>query len=313
MTYFDESLLRLQEQTVRFKHLESVIRDLQTRRSALRAQLAECERQKANEEQDVERLERPGLTSFFYSALGKLDEKMEKERAEAYAAAMRYDTAIHALASLEEDLKQLESERAALTGCEARYQAALAQKSAALLTAGGRNAGEILRIQSQSAYIDSQSAELREAIEQGGVVLKSAQQVLDALNSARSWSTWDVMGGGLIADLSKHDDLERAQHAVENLQIHLSAFQAELSDVSISADIQVSVGGFSLFADLFWDGFFFDLSVRNQIDQSIQQTNHVIRQVERVLDDLHSTQKALTQQQQSLHAQLETLLCQARL
>ena len=41
---------------------------------------------KRQEQADVDRLEGHSLATFFYQVIGKMDEKLDKERQEAYAA-----------------------------------------------------------------------------------------------------------------------------------------------------------------------------------------------------------------------------------
>ena len=59
------------------------IRDSQ--RTQLAEKTAELERTKLAEQADVDRLEGRSLAAFFYGVVGKMDEKLTQERAEAYA------------------------------------------------------------------------------------------------------------------------------------------------------------------------------------------------------------------------------------
>ena len=43
------------------------------------------------------------------------------------------------------------------------------------------------------------------------------------------------MGGGLMADLAKYEELDDAQEQIEQLQVELRRFKTELSDVEITA------------------------------------------------------------------------------
>ncbi|EFQ06555.1 hypothetical protein HMPREF9436_01940, partial [Faecalibacterium cf. prausnitzii KLE1255] len=66
-------------------------------------------------------------------------------------------------------------------------------------------------------------------------------EVLETLDNAEGWSTWDVMGGGLGVDLAKYAELDDAQEQIEQLQVELRRFKTELADVEITADLQVTV------------------------------------------------------------------------
>lgn len=60
-----------------------------------------------------------------------MDEKLDKERQEAYAARVKYDAAFHDLSSVDADLEQIQNRLARLSDCESQYQAALSEKSKA--------------------------------------------------------------------------------------------------------------------------------------------------------------------------------------
>ena len=77
---------------------------------------------------DVDRLEGHSLAAFFYQVIGKMDEKLDKERQEAYAARVKYDAALHDLSSVDADLGQIQNRLARLSDCERQYQAALSEK-----------------------------------------------------------------------------------------------------------------------------------------------------------------------------------------
>ena len=177
-----------------------------------------------------------------------MDEKLTQERQEAYAARVRYDAAARELAGAEEDLARCQAELDVLSGCEERYAALLREKTQAVKAAGGAVAEQILRMEERDAYLESQERELGEASAAGQSALATADEILESLSSAEGWGTWDLVGGGLIADLAKHSKLDEAQAAVEYLQSQLRAFRTELADVTISADFQVNIDGFLRFA-----------------------------------------------------------------
>ena len=60
-----------------------------------------------------------------------MDEKLDKERQEAYAARVKYDVALHDLSSVDADLAQIQNRLARLSDCERQYQAALSEKTKA--------------------------------------------------------------------------------------------------------------------------------------------------------------------------------------
>lgn len=288
MRCYDEQLSQLQAQCAKKKKLEAFIEELHAQREDYAARVEELKQLLSDEQADVERLEGRSLAAFFYHVIGKMDEKLTKERQEAYAARVKYDTAARELLGTEEDLKRCEEELAALRGCEERYASVLQEKTLAVKAAGGITAENILRLEERERYLMSQKQELQEALNAGSAALACTDQILSELNSAEGWGTWDLVGGGLITDLVKHSHLDEAQACVETLQTQLRRFKTELADVTIDADIQVSIDGFLRVADYFFDGIFADWTVLDQIYQSQEQVLHTKSQICSVLDHLRA-------------------------
>ena len=313
MTYYDEKLQQLQEQMARSKQLEAMIKELRNQRDSLTAQVRELESIKLEEQADVDRLEGRSFAAFFYNVIGKMDEQLDKERQEAYAARVKYDAAARELEGVEADLRRYESELSALRGCEHRYDEVLKEKADAIKAAGGSNGEEILKLEERNAFLESQKKELQEAISAGNAALSTTQQVLSSLDSAEGWGTWDLFGGGLVADLAKHSHLDEAQGAIEQLQSQLRRFKTELADVTIQTDMQVNVDGFLRFADYFFDGLFADWAVLDKINQSQSQVQNTKSQIASVLSRLDSMMRTLEQEQVQIKSKLDTLVRDAQL
>lgn len=287
MNYYDEQLHQLQVQCARKKKLEAALAELHSQYETLTRQTCELKQIMVEEQADVDQLEGRSLAAFFYQVIGKMDEKLTAERQEAYAARVKYDAAARELAGVETDLQRCESELDGLQGCECRYQTILAEKTQAVKNQGGEPAAKILQVEERIAYLESQKNELREAIDAGNAALSSTDQILSSLDSAEGWGTWDLFGGGVIADLAKYSHLDEAQQSVEYLQSQLRAFKTELADVTIYADLQVNIDGFLRFADYVFDGLFADWTVLDRIHQSQEQVQATRTQICSVLDHLH--------------------------
>ena len=213
MNYYDQQLQELLAQCARKRKLEASAAELLRQRDTYAARAEELKQAMQEEQADVDRLEGRSLAAFFYNVVGKMDEKLTQERQEAYAARVQYDAAARELAGVEEDLRRCQAELKALDGCEERYAALLREKTQAVKAAGGAVAEQILALEERSAYLESQERELREAAAAGNAALMTADQILESLNSAENWGTWDLVGGGLIADLAKHSRLDDAQES----------------------------------------------------------------------------------------------------
>ena len=306
-----EDLRRLRAQVERKRQLETIVQELQTQRAGLTSWVQELQRQMQLEQADVDRLEGHSLAAFFYGVVGKMDEKLTKERREAYAARVKYDAAARELSGLEAELLEREAEQRTLSGCESRYAQALRARGEALKAAGGAVGAEILKLEARLAELESQRRELREAVSAGEAARNTADAILSSLGSAEGWGTWDLVGGGLISDLAKHGHLDDAQQMVEQLQVQLRRFKTELPDVTIQADLQISIDGFLRFADYFFDGLFADWMVLDRIGQSQSQTQETRNQIQLVLDRLEALLRAADREQQETKARLDQVITES--
>ena len=240
----DSTLKELWQQVAEKKSCEAKQKELTAQRDTLADRLKMLEKSKLAEQADVDRLEGHSLAAFFYQVIGKMDEKLDKERQEAYAARVKYDVALHDLSSVDADLAQIQNRLARLSDCERQYQAALSEKIKSIKASAHPAAQQVAESESRIAALKVQKRELLEAINAGKTALHTVNEVLETLDNAEGWSTWDVMGGGLMADLAKYEELDDAQKQIEQLQVELRRFKTELADVEITADLQVTVDSF---------------------------------------------------------------------
>lgn len=308
MNYYDQQLQELLAQCARKKKLEASAAELRRQRDIYGARTEELRQYMLEEQVDVERLEGRSLAAFFYNVIGKMDDKLTKEQQEAYAARVQYEAAARELAGTEEDLHRCQAELDTLGNCESRYAALLREKTAAVKTAGGVAAEQILSLEERSAYLVSQERELQEASVAGQAALATADQILESLHSAENWGTWDLVGGGLIADLAKHSRLDNAQALVEHLQSQLRTFRTELTDVTISVDFQVNIDGFLRVADYVFDGIFADWAVLDRINQSQVQVESTRDQIYAVLDRLQYMTVQAERERTELQQEIECLV-----
>lgn len=313
MTYYDEQLQSLQQQVSRKAHLEAVLEDLHNQKKELDVKVTQLKYAKQDEQADVDRLEGRSLAAFFYAVVGRKVEKLDKERKEAYAASVKYDAAVCELSAVEEDIARYESELRGLSGCEIKYARVLQDKATAIKALETAEAEEVLRLEEQVAHLENQKKEINEAISAGNKALSIADAVLSKLDDAEGWGTWDILGGGLLSDLAKHSSLDEAQELVETLQVQLRRFKTELADVSIHANMQVSIDGFLRFADYFFDGLFADWAVLDKIEESQNEVRKTINQIETVSNKLSKMLSEAEKEQAEKNDQLNDLIVKAKI
>ena len=136
---------------------------------------------------------------------------------------------------------------------------------------------------SQTAF----EQEIDEALEAADYALDSLRKAESDLDSASSWGMFDILGGGLISTLIKHNDMDDAQAHMEEAKGALEKLSQELKDVDYQINLDFTVSDFLSFADYFFDGLLADLFVQDRIDEAEQQVKEAITKVESIRDHLH--------------------------
>lgn len=122
-----------------------------------------------------------------------------------------------------------------------------------------------------------------EAIAAGKSAKRSLERALDALDSARNWGIYDMIGGGFISTLVKHSKMDSASEYIEEAKANLKAFARELGDIEEYTNIDLSTGDFWGFADWFFDGLFSDWAMQDRINEARSQVKRAISKVDDIL------------------------------
>lgn len=290
----------LQAQLTYKKRLEGMLAELRSQQAVLKEKVFRLETAMKTEQKDVERLEGRSLTAFFYHVTGQMEEKLEDERREYYAARVKYDAAVRELKAVEQDLECTVEDLQDLQDCEARYIRVINEKRLAIENAGTAVSRELLEKEQNLAFLESQERELEEAIAAGTSALRSANDVVLSLKHAEGLGSLDLLGGGFLADMAKHETLDEAQKNVEEMQIYLQKFNKELSDVALRSNLQVGIDRLLKFADVFFDNLLTDAAVldnirhsHRQVDQTRDQILGILRQLQTRLEEVrHKQEKA---------------------
>ena len=305
-------LAQLQQKVAMKPALEIKLRELQDQKREYDREAISLRVAFRAEQEDVEKLEGRSLANYFFQVVGKLDEKLDKERREAYAAKVKLDAAERELAGIEADISDIQSQLSEIRIAEAQYKEELEKKRAALKASGTAAADQILDIEQKIFALETQKKEIREAISAGLSAQGTADRILSELESADGWNTWDMFGGGgIITHMAKHSHLDEAQDLVSQLQSKLRRFKTELADIRITANMQVNIDGFLRFADYFFDGLFSDWAVGDKISQSMNSVSSTRGQISRTLDKLNEMEKAADRGIASLKQQLDALIIKA--
>ena len=268
MADFTPRIKELRSKIDRRKHLENMTENLQSQYNNL---LIKCDELYAGwnkEENDVLTIEEGGITSFFLDLFGKKEEKLDKERREAYAAKAKYDSAEREKQSLKYDLDRYTAELDSLQNADEEYAALLKERMGFIERNGIAGSEDILALEENLYFLENNRCELQETIDVGNQAASYASEIIYNLEKAEELFVWDVLFASMLVDFQKHDYLDSARRAGEKLQQALRRFRSELADVTIDDKIDVVLDGFLSFAAFFFDGLFSSLAVNDRIKKS---------------------------------------------
>ena len=312
MNYYQEQLDQLREKIARKRKLSTEINALENQRASLAARVQQLKEETYREQLDVDKLENFSAAKLFAQIMGNLDERLEKERSELYAAALHYDSARQELHAVEADLAARREELSLLGNCEAAYDRLLEARARELRQDPQSPAARrLLALEERQAQLASREKELQEAIQAGYDALSDISSIESALSSAEGWGTWDVFGGGLISDMAKYSHLDDAQRQINGLQRSLSRFRTELADVDIRTGIQIEVDSFLRFADYFFDNIFTDWAVLDRIRRTQSQIHEVDGSVRTILSRLERDLEQCRRDRQAIQQELKDFLVTA--
>ena len=305
-------LSELQTRAATKPTLEAKLRELRSQKWEFNRQVSSLRLAFREEQADVEKLEGKSLANYFFRVVGQLDEKMDRERQEAYAAKVKLDAAQQELEGIESDILQMENQLKEIQLAEAQYREIIEKKRAALKDSGTAVGDQIIEMEQSIAVLEAQKQEIMEAITAGRSAGSTATSILSELNRADSLNIRDMCdAGGIITHVAKHEHLDTAQDLVCRLQSELRRFKTELADIHISANMQVRVDGFLRFADFFFDGLFADWAVGDRISNSISSVSHTKGQIERTLERLREMEKVTDSEIAKLRKNLDDLIVKA--
>ncbi len=287
--------------------LNAVLADLRKKSDRFKSIAAQLKK----EQVDVEKLERTSLTALFYTVLGSREQRMEKERRELLSAQLLYQGMKSEIESLEQEqesfLKQLEG----LQDADSEYQRLLSRKEELLRQSDPAIAKELINLAEQIANFNAEEKEIVEAAAAGKDVVSGLNRAIESLKSASNWGTVDLLGGGLITTVVKHSRIDDARGNINYVQVKMNQFKRELADVKKNVSIQVDIGQFERFVDLFFDNLITDWIVQTKIRGSLEQSQNAKSLVDRTIRELHGFKKIVQDKIRELQNKRKQLIEQA--
>lgn len=228
------------------------------------------------------------------------------------AAKLKYEESTEAVEDARQEVARLQSELVAYGGAEAEYNRLIEEKRKLLVQSGDDRAETLITLFERLADLEADRKELQEAIGAGTRAERSLDEVHSELRSAENWGTWDLLGGGTISTWAKHSKIDSAKRQAQIAQRHLRRFQEELADADRRLHISMdNFGGFSTFADFFFDGLIADWVVQSKIQNASGACNSAISKVTAVLDACRQKLLETERQIEAVHEERQQFIEEA--
>ena len=296
----------MQAAMARKMHLQQVIDALEEEHGNLIMQMARLNTRWVKEENDVQKTEN-GISGLMWSVFGRKEEKLDKERREAYAAKVRYDSAVAQMEILEKSINAYTEELESIEGQRQEYMETATAEMRLIRQGRILTEDDKIFLKGWLEVLRMQNNEIQQALDEGEKSVYIIDDVLRYLDKAQDMCTVDFFMDNILVDMVKHENLDNAQQAVYELQAQLRKFRSELVDVNISADVQVDLDEFTRFADIFWDNWFTDWDTADKVNQSIRNVRSIRSQVEDAVKDLLVLKSRNENEQNEIQAMIEKI------
>lgn len=233
----------------------------------------------AKESEDVEKLQAESLSTFLKRLVGSYDKNIDKEIQEQLAAKMELDLSS---ALLLESREQLGTIQTAINQTTARIK-----QLKELLYRQDTNFREKISVEeTKRTQLKQELKELDEALAAGEKVLDGIDFALDDLDSADSFSTWDMFtNSSLLFDMMKYDKIDKAEAKMNRLEQLLENYTQELKDLSLDTYLSYEkFSGMSKTFDIFFDNLFSDWDTKSKIGRNID----MLETLETAIEELQS-------------------------
>ena len=268
--------------------------------------------QREKEYLDVEKLEKLSVTSLMARVKGTKDQQLEKEKVEYLTVLNKEEAARREYQQLEDVITQtkgqvneledllnaknkLEKELEILIhqvceGVPDPIEDAIEQRLAILEDQIGPITNNRSRVFRAKNHLDHAITDMNGALE--------------SLRSASGFSTWDLLGGGLIADSIKHSRMSEARNSVHNAHSNIQRAIQEYPEIRGSLS-GAYVEDISFFWDGFMDNIFSDIAARDKIHRSMESVRQALYDASNANRWLDDKLRNINQQFTDLNSKIE--------
>ncbi|MGL4108948.1 hypothetical protein [Clostridium sp. LP20] len=258
---------------------------------------------------DVERLEKMSMANILSTILRNKEEKLYKEEQEYLEAKLKYQECLEVVNGYENDIDSIKLRIKNIDNYEEQYEE-LIKKKYELIKSFDKEKKEKLQVLENLLEIDTKEGrEILEAITSGKECFSIIRNAGKALKSAKSWGTYDMIGGGVMSSIAKHDKLDTARKELNKLGYSIGRLNMELSDINMVLAIDDITFDNSTYAfDVFFDNIFTDMSVQDKIKDSLSKIRRLENRVNNLINQLEEKELKVSESICRLNDEIYSLI-----
>lgn len=118
-------------------------------------------------------------------------------------------------------------------------------------------------------YLTLELIETNEILDLLNNIISLSSSALDSITSAKNWGIYDILGGGILSSLFKHDKINNTKSIIDNLNIKLESLKEKLHGVNLvyeSKNLDLCTSNHTF--DVLFDNIFTDLYVQDKINNT---------------------------------------------
>ncbi|MFW9903297.1 MAG: hypothetical protein ACFFFH_03115 [Candidatus Thorarchaeota archaeon] len=268
--------------------------------------------QREKEYLDVEKLEKLSVTSLMARVKGTKDQQLEKEKVEYLTVLNKEEAAQRECQQLQDVISQTQVQVNELEEL-LKTKTNLEKELETLINQVCERVPDPIEdaIEQRLAILDDQISPItnnrsrvfraKNLIEHAITDLNGA---LRSLRSASGFSTWDLLGGGLIADSIKHSRMSEARNSVHSAHNNIQRAIQEYPEIKGSLS-SAYVEDISFFWDGFMDNIFSDIAARDKIHRSMESVQQALNDASNTNIWLENKLRTINQEFTELNRKLE--------
>jgi hypothetical protein len=259
------------------------------------------------EQNDVDKLENNSIDKLVFTILNNYEKKYDKEVSELESASLDYDRLLEDRRYYEDKLKDLTKEFESINVNNEDLLLAKRDKLRELANDPAISK-KISSFTEEINNINSDVIEVNEAYSIGQQAVTRLNDIKRQLDSAEGWGLFDIMGGGMVSSLIKHERMNQAKTEINRLKKLLKSYENELADVDYAEHLDIEIDGFIAFTDIFMDNIFSDFSSLNSIKKAKIQVENTYNRVYDIQERLYKFKLELANRKKELTIEIDNLI-----